>query len=147
LRAPQIFSSFRSSNNLITYIILGGWDISDTNLGDAMKRADVFDHDLQQQLYPHMCKIVPMPSIYDPDFIAANQEARANNVINGTKQECLDQIRKDIRNFKTENGLDKVLVIWTANTERFADISPGVNDTSANLLNSISVNHPEVFYY
>jgi myo-inositol-1-phosphate synthase len=50
------------------------------------------------------------------------------------------------RTFKAENNLDKVLVIWTANTERFADISPGVNDTSDNLLNAIAVNHPEVCY-
>jgi myo-inositol-1-phosphate synthase len=75
----------------------GGWDISATNLGDAMKRADVFDYDLQTQLYPHMSKIVPMASIYDPDFIAANQEARANNLIKGSKKQCLEQIRKDIR--------------------------------------------------
>jgi myo-inositol-1-phosphate synthase len=73
------------------------------NLGDAMKRADVFDHDLQTQLYPHLSKIVPLPSIYDPDFIAANQEARANNVIKGTKQQCLEQIRKDIRYVLTSN--------------------------------------------
>lgn len=75
----------------------GGWDISATNLGDAMKRADVFDYDLQTQLYPQMSKIVPMASIYDPDFIAANQEARANNLIKGSKKQCLEQIRKDIR--------------------------------------------------
>lgn len=40
--------------------------------------------------------------------------------------------------------MDKVIIIWTANTERFADITPGVNDTSENLLHSIEVNHPEI---
>lgn len=62
-------------------IVWGGWDINSMNLGDAMKRAKVLDYDLQQRLYPYMKDIVPLPSIYFPDFIAANQSERANNVI------------------------------------------------------------------
>ena len=43
-----------------------------------------------------------------------------------------------------KNGLDQVVVVWTANTERYADLIPGINDTSENLLNAIKQNHPEV---
>lgn len=125
-------------------IVIGGWDISSLNLADAMVRADVFDADLQRQLAPLLKEMTPMKSCYDPTFIAANQEQRADNVIEGNKQECMDQIRKDIQNFKADNKLDKVIVLWSANTERFADILPGVNDTSENLLKSISENHDEV---
>ncbi|KKA20979.1 Myo-inositol-phosphate synthase, partial [Rasamsonia emersonii CBS 393.64] len=46
--------------------------------------------------------------------------------------------------FKAKNGLDKVIVLWTANTERYADIIPGVNDTAENLINAIKSGHPEV---
>lgn len=46
--------------------------------------------------------------------------------------------------FKTANGLDKVIIQWTANTERFASIIPGVNDTAANLLASIESGHEEI---
>jgi len=125
-------------------LVVSGWDINNFNLAKAMKRADVFDHDLQQKLEPHMAKIVPMASIYEPDFIAANQEARANNVIKGDKKECLEHIRNDIRTFKKTHGLNRVIVLWTANTERFADITPGVNDTADNLLKSIEKSHPEI---
>lgn len=34
--------------------------------------------------------------------------------------------------------------MWTATTERFADIIPGVNDTADNVLNAIKSNHQEV---
>jgi len=125
-------------------IVISGWDISSANLAEAMARADVFDRDLQQQLGPHMAKFVPLPSVYDPDFIAANQEDRANNVIEGTKQQCLGQIRKDIKKFQSDNKLEKVVILWTANTERFSDIIPGVNDTADNLLKSIEVGHSEI---
>lgn len=129
-----------SPNNLV----IGGWDINNANLAEAMARADVFDADLQRQLAPHLEKLVPLPSIYEPDFIAANQEERANNVIAGTKQDALEKLRKDIRDFKKNNNLDSAVILWTANTERFADIIPGVNDTADALLQAIKDNHPEV---
>lgn len=44
------------------------------NLADAMKRAEVFDWDLQKKLVPYMEKMVPLPSIYYEDFIATNQK-------------------------------------------------------------------------
>ena len=125
-------------------LVVGGWDISSMNLGDAMKRAGVFEYDLQKQLYPHLQKLKPMPSVYVKDFIAANQEDRADNVLTGSIQEQMDHLRNDIRTFKSTNGLDKVIVLWSANTERFADIIEGVNDTSANLLAAIKTGHSEV---
>ena len=78
-------------------LVFGGWDISNMNLADSMTRAKVLDIDLQKQLRPYMESMVPLPGIYDPDFIAANQGSRANNVIKGTKKEQVEQIIKDIR--------------------------------------------------
>jgi myo-inositol-1-phosphate synthase len=125
-------------------LVIGGWDISDMRLGEAMQRAQVLDYNLQITLYPLMQKIHPLPSVYYPDFIAANQAERANNVIPGTKSEQLNTLRLQIRNFKEQNKLDKVIVLWSANTERFSDIIPGVNDTAENLLNAINNSHQEV---
>lgn len=38
----------------------------------------------------------------------------------------------------------QVVVLWTANTERFCDVAPGLNDTAQNLLSSIDSNEEEV---
>jgi myo-inositol-1-phosphate synthase len=143
--------------------VIGGWDISGVKMDKAMERAKVLEWDLQRQLGVYMKDIKPMPSIYctfpiparqnmvkradqtDPDFIAANQADRADNLIPGdSKQDHLDHIRADIRKFKETNELDNLVVLWTANTERFAEILPGVNDTSANLLAAIKANHAEI---
>lgn len=51
----------------------------------------------------------------------------------------VEQIRADIRDFRQSSGVDKVIVLWTANTERFCDIVPGVNDSAKNLLAAIQV--------
>jgi myo-inositol-1-phosphate synthase len=127
-----------------TDIVVGGWDISAMRLGDAMERARVLEWDLQRQLREEMNELKPLPSIYFPDFIAANQADRADNVLSGTKQQQMDQIRRDIREFKAANGLDKVTVLWTANTERFSAVAEGLNDTADNLLGSIRSGEEEV---
>ena len=132
-------------------IVWGGWDINDMNLADAMKRGQVLDVDLQRKLRPHLEQITPLPSVYYPDFIAANQSDRANHVLRGTKQEQMEELRKNICDFKANahasdghQPLDKVIVVWTANTERFASIEEGINDTAENLLASIERGESEV---
>ena len=37
-----------------------------------------------------------------------------------------------------------MIVLWTANTERFCDVAEGLNDTAENLLHSINSNEEEV---
>ncbi|XP_064457877.1 inositol-3-phosphate synthase 1-A-like [Ornithodoros turicata] len=125
-------------------VIFDGWDISSMNLADAMTRAKVLDIQLQEQLRPYMEKMKPRPGIFNSDFVAANQADRADNIIRGTKQEQLNQIRADIRQFREFSKVDKVIVLWTANTERFCDVLPGVHDTADNLLSAIEKGHKEV---
>ncbi|KAI0046456.1 Myo-inositol-1-phosphate synthase [Auriscalpium vulgare] len=127
-------------------LVLGGWDISGARIDEAMTRAAVLEWDLQRQVAPYLKEYgAPLPSIYYPDYIAANQSERADNVLPGSdKQVHLEQIRKDIRDFKAKNELDQVIVFWTANTERYSDILPGVNDTADNILGAIKGSHEEV---
>lgn len=154
---------------MVGHSVSPGWDISSLNLAEAMRRAEVLDWPLQEQLWPHLEKMKPRPSIYIPEFIAANQEERADNILRGSMAEqvlvgrwcwsgdagdggdataltCpllvasqVEQIRRDIRDFKETSGVDKVIILWTANTERFCDVTPGLNDTADNLLRAIEV--------
>ena len=130
-------------------LVVGGWDISSLPLDKAMERAQVLDYDLQRQLAPYMAEYKPLPSIYYPTWINANQTERADNLLpNGDRRDDkathLEAIRGNIRDFKAEHGLDKVIVLWTANTERYAQIVPGVNDTADNILKAVEDSHDEI---
>ncbi|KAK3277652.1 Inositol-3-phosphate synthase [Cymbomonas tetramitiformis] len=125
-------------------IILGGWDISSLNLAESMERAKVLDFDLQRQLVPYLREMKPLAGVFDPSFVAANQQARADNIMKGSKKEQLEQIRTDIRTFKEKNGVDQVIVLWTANTERFAEVVIGLNDTKENMMASIEADEEEI---
>ena len=80
-------------------LVVGGWDISGLNLAEAMDRGAVLEPTLKALVRKEMANMKPLPSIYYPDFIAANQEDRADNLIPGDKasMEHVEQIRKDIR--------------------------------------------------
>lgn len=49
-----------------------------------------------------------------------------------------------IREFKEATKVDKVVVLWTANTERYSNLIVGLNDTIENLLASLDRNEPEI---
>ncbi len=92
-----------------------------------------------------MKRFAPMKSIYYPDFIAANQTERANNLLEGqNKKQHLETIKKNIRDFKKDNNLDKVVILWTANTERFTVIKPELHGTYKAIMESIERNEAEI---
>ncbi|CAH2043266.1 unnamed protein product, partial [Iphiclides podalirius] len=125
-------------------LVIDGWDISPLNLAESMVRAKVIDYDLQQKLRKEMAAMKPRPAIYDPDFIAANQADRATNLIRGTRYEQYLQVRADIKDFRDKNKLDKIIVLWTANTERFCEVKTGVHDTAENLERALRDNDSEI---
>lgn len=80
-------------------LVIGGWDISGMNLAEAMDRAAVLEPSLKIMVRKEMAAMKPLPSIYYPDFIAANQEDRADNILHGSKASIahVEKLRKDIR--------------------------------------------------
>lgn len=115
---------------------IAGWDISDLNLYDSCKRAHVLEPDLIEQLKADLEQIKPLKAVLNPEFIAANQEDRCTNVIEGTNQELIDKLRGDIQAMKAK--VDKVIVLWTANTEMF--LLPEINsidDLESRIANNI----------
>lgn len=80
-------------------LVIGGWDISKMNLADAMDRAAVLEPSLKGLVRKEMATMKPLPSIYYPDFIAANQGERADNLLKGCKASMahVERIRQDIR--------------------------------------------------
>lgn len=46
--------------------------------------------------------------------------------------------------FKEQSGVDSVIVLWTANTERFCDVKAGLNHTRSELEKSLKDNKAEI---
>lgn len=77
-------------------------------------------------------------------FSSFFQSTRADNVIGGTRYEQYQQIRNDIRDFKATSGVDTIIILWTANTERFSEIESGLNESMSELIASLKANKSEI---
>jgi myo-inositol-1-phosphate synthase len=149
--SKPVYKTFRELIDVIDpcELCVDGWDITDDTLQNAVAKAEVLDFDLQQKLqekFPKQMQIKPMRGIFYPDFVATNQIERASNAWPGEHAclEHLNTLRKDIRSFKQKNKLEHVVVLWTANTERFMDITKGVHDTAENLMKAICDQNVEI---
>lgn len=92
-------------------LVVGGWDISSASMEAATERAQVLEPTLIDALRRQLRAMgAPLPGVFYPDFIAANQAARADNVLPGhDKRAHLDAVRTHVREFKAAHGLDKVI--------------------------------------
>ncbi|KAK2109074.1 hypothetical protein P7K49_014239 [Saguinus oedipus] len=91
-------------------LVFDGWDISLLHLAEALPRAKVLDWELQEQLWPHM-KGSPATSAF-----RLHPRVHRGQPHPGLTRVPLEHIHKDIPDFQSSAGLDRVIVLWTANT-------------------------------
>jgi len=116
--AIKDFVPLADLNNLV----FGGWDIFPDSAYEAAAKAKVLEPELLSQLKNELSQIKPMPAVFDPNYIT---QISGEYVKKGkTKMDLADQLREDIRNFKKNNGCDRLVMVWCASTERYTDPSP-----------------------
>jgi len=128
-------------------IIIGGWDISSDNLYTACKNNKVIDIDLLKKLKEDLCGIVPLKSIHYDKFIAKNQKSRVNNVKEySNKNSDILSIKDDIKNFKIENKLDDVIVLWSGSTECCTKNYDNIDDLFVDVYNDSEYISPSIIF-
>src|SRR5687767_5998482 len=96
-------------------VVFGGWDIFEDNSYEAAKTAGVIDAALLDQIKPELEAIKPMSAVFDRHYV---KRLDGPNVKRGkNKRELAEQLREDIRRFKQDNQLDRVVLIWCGSTE------------------------------
>jgi myo-inositol-1-phosphate synthase len=103
-------------------LVFGGWDIFNENCYEAAKTAGVLDPSLLEELRPELEAICPWPAVFDQQYV---KRLMGPNIKSGAnKRELADQITADIRQFKVEKQLDRMVMIWCASTEVFMESQP-----------------------
>jgi myo-inositol-1-phosphate synthase len=98
-------------------VVFGAWDIFDDNSYQAARTAGVLETSLLDQLRPQLEAIKPWPAVFDQRYV---KRLDGPNVKKGpTKKDLAEQLRADIRNFKKEHNLDRVVMVWCGSTEVF----------------------------
>ncbi len=138
-RSPQI-SDFIPLANL-DQIEFAGWDPIPDNAYEAARKAGVLEKDLLLQIRDRLESIVPMKAVFDSRYV---KKLDGPNVKKGKNwMELADQIREDIRQFKKEKGLDRMVMVWCASTEVYLEAKP-VHQTVKAFEEGLRANDPAI---
>ena len=96
-------------------VVFAGWDIFEEDAYEAAKTAGVLDRALLDRIKPELQGIRPWPAVFDRRYV---KRLDGPNVKKGAnKRELADQVREDIRRFKAEHALDRLVMVWCGSTE------------------------------
>ncbi len=102
-------------------IVFGAWDPIPDDAYTAAKKAGVLEDRHLDPIADYLKAIKPMPAVFENKYVT---RIHGTNVKKGkNKRDLAEQLRQDIRDFKTKNKLDRLVVVWCASTEIY--IKPG----------------------
>ena len=108
-------------------IVFGTWDVYPQNAYQAAIYAEVLQEKDIEPVRDELENIVPMKAAFDKNFA---KRLDGDNVKQGlTRWEMVEELRRDIRNFKQENDCQRVVVVWAASTEIFVPYEERVHGT------------------
>ena len=119
-------------------IVFGGWDIHEETLLDSLQRNKVLLEKDYINLKEDLDQIHPMSAAFDQNYVHRLEGDYIKEAEN--KYETAMQLRADIQNFKHQNELDRVVVIWCASTEIFIEKSE-VHQTIESFEEGMKSNH------
>jgi myo-inositol-1-phosphate synthase len=103
-------------------VVFGGWDLFDENSYEAAKTAGVLDASLLDQIRPELEALTPWPAVFDRKYV---KRLDGPNVKKGkNKLDLAEQVIGDIRKFKADHALDRLVMVWCGSTEIFMNEAP-----------------------
>jgi len=122
-------------------LVFGGWDIFEDNCYDAARTAGVLEQSLLDQVKDELTAIKPMSAVFDRQYV---KRLDGPNVKKGkNKKELAEQLIDDIRRFKSENKLDRVVLVWAGSTEVFMTES-AAHQSIASFEKALETNDPTI---
>src|SRR5712692_845709 len=110
-------------------LVFGGWDIFEDDCYAAARTAGVIEPSLLEKVRPELERIRPWPAVFDQRYV---KRLDGPNVKKGkNKKDLAEQVVADIRKFKGDNSLDRMVMVWCGSTEIFATETPAHADIAA----------------
>jgi len=98
-------------------LVFGGWDIFEDNCYEAATTAGVLEPTLLNQIKDELSAVKPWPAVFDRQYV---KRLDGPNVKKGkTKKDLAAQVIDDMRRFKSQHKLDRMVMVWCGSTEVF----------------------------
>ena len=96
-------------------LVFGGWDINNETCYETAVRSGVLEQQLLNRVRPQLERIRPWKAVFSQEYVKRLEGTHLKKGKN--KYELALQVIEDIKNFKSENNLDRLVMIWCGSTE------------------------------
>ena len=100
-------------------LVVSGWDIFKDSAYDSAKNARVLSNEHIELVKDELQAIKPMKAVFDKKYVKKLDGTHIKKAEN--KLELAKMLMADIENFKKENNLTDVVMIWCASTEIYIE--------------------------
>jgi len=122
-------------------LVFGGWDIFEDNCYEAALKAGVLNPVLLEQIRAPLSAVSPWKAVFDQKYV---KRLSGSHVKQGkTKWDLLEMVRDDIRTFRKEQRVDRLVMVWCGSTEIFMKAEP-VHQTPDSIEKAMKENHPSI---
>jgi myo-inositol-1-phosphate synthase len=106
-------------------LVFASWDIFPDNADESARKAGVLDAALLDKVRPQLERIEPMTAVFDPAYV---RRISGPHVKRGADTMALaEALRQDIEDFRREQRVDRMVMVWCASTEAHLDLAPDVH--------------------
>lgn len=112
-------------------IVFGTWDVYPQNAYQAAMYAEVLKEKDINPVREELEAIVPMAAAFDKNY--AKRLDGDNVKACKSRWDMVEQLRQDIRNFKTSHNCSRIVVLWAASTEIYVPVDETIHGTLAAL--------------
>ena len=123
-------------------LVFGGWDIFEDNCYQAAVKAGVIDVTLLDQVKPELSSIKPMKAVFEKKFVKKLDGTYIKSAKGHRKR--IEALRQDIRNFKKENKVDRVVMIWCGSTEVYQEPRGSIYESLESLEKALDSDNPSI---
>ena len=108
-------------------LVFGGWDIFEDNCYEAAINAGVIDKELLDQVKDELSSIKPMKAVFDKKFVKKLDGTYVKSVKGHRAR--IEALRQDIQNFRKNNNVERLVMVWCGSTEVYQEPKVSVYDT------------------
>ena len=108
-------------------IVFSAWDVYPANAYESAINAEVLKEKDINPVKDELEKIKPLKAAFDKNYAKRLDGDNVKQVKD--RWDMTNQIREDIRNFKKESGVERVVVLWAASTEVYVPVDEKVHGT------------------
>ncbi|MGQ9559437.1 MAG: inositol-3-phosphate synthase [Candidatus Oleimicrobiaceae bacterium] len=122
-------------------LVFGGWDIFPDNCYESALKAGVLEVSDLEKVKDELAAICPMAAVFSRDYVRRLDGPNVKKA--ATKYDLAKMLMDDIERFRTQEGLDRLVMVWCASTEVFMR-QEAVHQDIRSFEKGLKENHPAI---